>query len=58
MIGNIYGFWGAGWNGKWESSYEPKKKTFLRGTYDVLKHTVFLGGQVAAFSAIFLYLSS
>ncbi len=58
MIGNIYGFWGPGWDGKWELNYEPKEKTLVRKTYDVLKHTVLLGGQIATFSAIFLYLTS
>ena len=58
MIGNIYGYWGPGWNAKWEAHYQPKEKTLLGRTYDVMKHAVLLGGQLTLFSAAFIAITS
>jgi len=58
MIGSIYGFWGPGWDGKWESNYERKERTLFGKTYQVIKHAAMLGGQIAVFSAVFLALTS
>jgi hypothetical protein len=53
-IGNIYGFWGAGWNGQWDAVYEPKVETWKDRVKSVLKHGFILGAQIAAFSAVFI----
>lgn len=53
-IGSVYGFWGAGWDGKWEVNYEPKVQTWTGVVKNAVKHGLVLGAQIAAFSAIFL----
>ena len=42
-IGNVYGFWGPGWDGKWEVNYEPKVQTWTGVVKSALKHGFVLG---------------
>lgn len=42
-IGPIYGFWGPGFYGKWNSVYEPKEEGWLEKTMLIFKHGAILG---------------
>jgi len=56
-IGCVYGFWGAGRDGKWEVNYEPKVQTWSGVAKLAVKHGLILGAQIAAFSAVFIALT-